>query len=85
LASESLIPRKFQNFVRPEYTSTVKSEISENSLREEVSIEMKALNDARLSGLAKPVHFNVVIAGNSGIGKSTFITSFLDLKFNRIP
>jgi Flp pilus assembly CpaF family ATPase len=63
----------------------VKSELSENSREEDVSIEMRALSDARLLGLNKPVYLNILVAGGSGTGKSTFISSFLGLKFNKIP
>ena len=46
---------------------------------------MKALGDACVSNMSAATNFNCMVIGNSGLGKTTFINSFLDLKFDRVP
>eukprot|EP01017_Pseudomicrothorax_dubius_P048018 TRINITY_DN8678_c0_g1_i1.p1 TRINITY_DN8678_c0_g1~~TRINITY_DN8678_c0_g1_i1.p1 ORF type:complete len:429 (-),score=54.31 TRINITY_DN8678_c0_g1_i1:163-1449(-) len=45
--------------------------------------EMIALQQRRQEELAKPIYFNVIVVGESGVGKSTFIDAFLSRHFNR--
>lgn len=47
-----------------------------------ISSELHALEKVHLDSMAKPCHFNVLLAGDAGLGKSAFIECILKLKFN---
>lgn len=55
------------------------SESPENEL---LSSELQALAQVHLESMAKPCRFNILIAGDAGLGKSAFIECLLKLKFN---
>ena len=45
----------------------------------EESTGQAILTDIPLHTKANPLHFNILVVGDSGIGKTTFITEFLNL------
>lgn len=55
------------------------SDSPENEL---LSSELQALAQVHLDSMAKPCHFNILLAGDAGLGKSAFIECLLKLKFN---
>jgi septin family protein len=55
---------------------------SDSPEAELMSSELQALAQVHLDSLAKPCQFNVLLAGDAGLGKSAFIECLLKLKFN---
>ncbi|CAG9330931.1 unnamed protein product [Blepharisma stoltei] len=45
--------------------------------------DLKCLEDIRKKKLLEPIKFNVIVVGDSGVGKTSFINTFLSMKFNR--
>lgn len=54
---------------------------SDSPEAELMSSELQALAQVHLDSLAKPCQFNVLLAGDVGLGKSAFIECLLKLKF----
>ncbi|CAG9332801.1 unnamed protein product [Blepharisma stoltei] len=56
----------------------------ENDLQRSVSFsDLKRLEENRKKKIFKPIQFNIIIVGDSGVGKTSFINTFLSMKFNR--
>mmetsp|Transcript_9465 Transcript_9465/g.18250 ORF Transcript_9465/g.18250 Transcript_9465/m.18250 type:complete len:345 (+) Transcript_9465:1086-2120(+) len=71
---------------RPKSNSTVISVFIESSESRDIASEMQVLEEARLKALKKPVHLNVMVVGDSSLGKTTFIEAFIAIKFrNGLP
>jgi len=67
----------------PQFNLQYMEEYSQSSVDEDLkNSDLKALLLKRERQAHKPVRFNVMVVGESGLGKSTFIDAFLDTKYH---
>ncbi|KRX06260.1 P-loop containing nucleoside triphosphate hydrolase [Pseudocohnilembus persalinus] len=59
-----------------------KDQLDDNNSQKTTS-EMNALNNIIEKEKRKPIYFNMMVAGESGVGKSTFVDLFLSKKFKK--
>jgi septin family protein len=89
LLNEEVRPFKYMPNGRPKSNSTVKSVYLDSSASSSMSLtEMQVLLEAKQKALQKPVrctqiYFNVLVVGDSHLGKTSFIEACIASKFRQ--